>query len=144
MLKNITVALLLIFAVGGVWYFYSQTRQVVATPPADAVATTVANITGKWQSTDDSKFVREFNTDDTYTDSYDNEADSSGRWIVFTEKDAPKAFPYPMDSDAVYLQLTLAGEQTETLNFKVSTLTTDTLQLIYLDRGGALNFTRVQ
>jgi hypothetical protein len=102
------------------------------------------NMLGKWESTDDAKFVREFKAGDVMVDWYGNESKSAGLWVVFTKEKAPKVFPYPMDPKAVYVQITMSGTQADTLNFAINKITPDELQMTYLDRGGVLNFKRVQ
>lgn len=111
-------------------------------PEASLVVT--ESIRGKWQSTDDSKFVREFRENDVVIDYYDNEEVSRGLWVAYTKANAPRIVPFPIDASAVYLQLTMTGSQADTLNFKVSKLTPDSLQLVYMDRGGVQNYTFVQ
>lgn len=102
------------------------------------------NMLGKWQSTDDAKYVREFKAKDVVVDWYDGKTVSTGLWVAFTKAQAPKIFPYSMDTSSVYLQLTMTGTQADTLNFKISKVTPEELQLTYLDRGGVLRFKRVQ
>ena len=99
---------------------------------------------GKWQSVDDAKYVREFKEKGVVVDWYDGKTVSTGLWVVFTKEKAPKIFPYTMDTSSVYLQLTMTGSQADTLNFKISKMTPEELQLVYLDRGGVLTFKRVQ
>lgn len=102
------------------------------------------NMIGKWQSVDDAKFVREFKSGDAVTDWYENKSMSDGLWVAFTKEKAPKVFPYPMDDSSVYLQMTMTGTQADTLDFKITKVTPEELELIYLTRGGTLKFKRVQ
>ena len=103
------------------------------------------SIVGKWQSTDDAKFVREFQSGSKYSDWYDGKVTSSGMWVAFVKgPNAPKQFAFPMQENKVYLQMTETGTQEITLNFSLEQLTPDELVLIFLDRGGALKFKSVQ
>lgn len=102
------------------------------------------SIQGKWQSTDDAKFVREFKSDDVVVDYYDGKEVARGLWVAFTKENAPKVVAFPIEDNTVYIQITEKGTQADTLNFKLVKLTPDELQLIYMDRGGALNFTAVR
>jgi len=102
------------------------------------------NMLGKWQSVDDAKYVREFKEKDAVVDWYDGKTVSTGLWVAFTKEKAPKIFPYTMDTSSVYLQLTMTGTQADTLNFRISKVTPEELELVYLDRGGVLRFKRVQ
>src|SRR3989344_119234 len=99
----------------------------------DTALIVTESIQGKWQSTDDAKFVREFKAGGTASDLYDGKVVSTGTWKVFTKADG-----------FVYLQMTMQGTQADTLNFKVAKMTPELLQLIYLDRGGVLNFKSIK
>ncbi len=101
------------------------------------------SIQGKWQSIDDAKFTREFRSDFTVADSYDGTVNLDGLWVVFTKMNAPE-ISFPLEDNAVYLQITEKGTPQDTLTFKVSKLTPDELELIYMDRGGVLRFKSVQ
>lgn len=100
------------------------------------------SIVGKWQSTQDAKFVREFKAGGKVADSHDNEVVSEGTFTVFTEA-KPLSVLFPLEKGMVYVQLKMSGTEGDTLNFKVTKLTPESLELIYMDRGGALVFTRV-
>jgi hypothetical protein len=99
------------------------------------------SLVGLWESTDDEKFTREFEADGTSTDRYEGDelATFVGEWVTFND---PSSEPVeiPVIEGATYLRI-LSGE--ETLYFTVSEITEDSLQLIYLDRGGALNFRKI-
>ena len=143
------VVIVVALAGAGYWYFsnqsapqspQSQGEQAEAASVKPEVTLVVGeSIVGKWQSTDDAKFAREFKADGTVVDSYDGKAVSSGMFTVFT-KDKPAQTSFPLEADAVYVQLTMQGTQADNLNFKVVKLTPDELQLVYMDRGGVLNF----
>ena len=101
------------------------------------------SILGKWQSTDDTKFAREFETGGRVVDYYDSKIQAEGEWSAFTKESAPdSAIPY--EDNAVYLRVTFAGDTQNPLTFKVAKLTPEELSLIYMDRGGVLNFARAQ
>lgn len=108
----------------------------------DSVAAVNANIVGKWQSTDDAKFTREFRSDFTVVDSYDGEANLDGLWVVFTKMNAPEIV-FPLEENTVYLQITEKGTPQDTLTFKLVKLTPEELELIYMDRGGSLRFKKI-
>lgn len=99
------------------------------------------DLIGLWESTDDEKFTREFEEDGTATDRYEGDelATFVGEWVTFND---PSSEPVelPIVEGATYLRI-LSGE--EALYFTVSEVTEDSLQLIYLDRGGALNFRKI-
>jgi membrane-bound inhibitor of C-type lysozyme len=101
------------------------------------------SIVGKWQSTEDNKFVREFKADGTAVDTYDSKDPHEGTWTVFT-KDKPLDVKFPIEESATYLQLSIKDNSTDVLHFKISALTPESLELIFMDRGGSLKFTRIQ
>lgn len=108
----------------------------------DAALVVSESISGKWQSTTDAKFVREFGASGAVTDWYEGESVSTGTFVAFTS-DTAVNFPYPIEANTVYLKLTMAGTQADELYFKVVKLTPESLQLIYLDRGGMLDFVAI-
>jgi hypothetical protein len=110
----------------------------------DASLIVSESIQGKWKSTEDEKFVREFKADSVVQDWHDGKVVTSGLFVVFTKANAPKMVAFPIEENAVYIQITEKGTQADTLNFKLVKLTPDELELIYMDRGGSLRFTRVQ
>ena len=66
------------------------------------------SIQGRWQSVDDPKFVREFKEGDAVVDWYDNKQVSSGLWVAFLRGDGLEV-PYPLEDNAVYIQMTESG-----------------------------------
>jgi len=106
-----------------------------------AVQVVSESILGKWMSTTDEKFVREFKAG-AVIDWYENEAVSQGTWKAFTQESAPE-LPYALEANTVYLELTMTGTQADKLYFKLVKLTPESLQLIYLDRGGMLEFAAI-
>lgn len=105
----------------------------------DTVTIVSESIVGQWQSADDAKFTREFKTGGAVTDVYEGKTSTTGTWTVFT-KEKPVAASFPLEENATYVRLEMSGTQKETLNFKVSRLTPEELELIYMDRGGTLKF----
>lgn len=101
------------------------------------------NIVGRWQSTQDTKSVRVFKSDYTVDDIYDGKVVSTSLWVAFTKLNAPEIV-FPLEDDAVYVQITENGTVTDTLTFKVTKLTPEELELIYMDRGGALTYKSVK
>lgn len=101
------------------------------------------SIVGKWQSTEDAKFTREFKDGGTAVDTYKGKNVTNGTWKVFT-KENPVEVSFPIEADAVYIQMTMAGSQADKINFKLSKLTPEELELIYMDRGGVLKFKSVK
>lgn len=101
------------------------------------------SIVGQWKSNEDAKFTREFKSNGTISDSYEGKIVSTGKWQVFTSV-KPLKVSFPIEANAVYVQMTASGSQAETLNFRVNKLTPETLELMYMDRGSVNTFTRIK
>jgi hypothetical protein len=99
-------------------------------------------IVGRWASNEDAKFSREFLAGGRVVDRYVGEAETGGSWAVYTKETAVEPDLYPLEANAAYLRLLMEGTQGEELHFKVVKLTPESLELVYLGRGGALTFTR--
>ncbi len=111
----------------------------------DAGLVVFESIQGKWQSTDDPKFVREFKDGGVVVDYYEGAEVTRGLYVAFTKgPNAPKQIAFPLMDNKVYLQLTVTGSQADTLNFSVEKLTPEELVLVYLDRGGVQSYTLVR
>lgn len=124
----------------------NQGSAAVATdvsPGLDAAMKAGYDMAGTWQSTEDSKSVRVFKDDHTVADVYDGETLSSGQWATFTKATAPEV-QFPLEEGKVYMQIVDSGETHETYDYIVSNINATDLQLIYLGRGGALNYKRVK
>ncbi len=100
-----------------------------------------ANILGKWQDTTDPKFVREFKENEVI-DSYAGDASlkTSGTWTVFTKENPDQGFTGTFESGAVYIGI---KSKESNLYFKLGKLTPESLELVYLDRGNTLIFTKL-
>ncbi len=108
------------------------------------LSTTVGeNILGVWKSVDDQKFTRTFQSDGTFIDSYEGRADTKGDWIVFMDNSG-LVTNFALEPNTVYLRLLVDSPTNETLHFKVSKVTPEELELIYMERGGTLLFTAVK
>lgn len=108
----------------------------------DLAATTRASIVGMWQSVDDPRFTRVFEADGSAADLYESEPSARGRWSVFTDASAVSA-PFPLEANTAYVSMTMSDVGDEPLYFRVVALTPETMELIYMDRGGVLRFTRI-
>lgn len=104
-------------------------------------ARTMANIVGMWQSTEDPKFTREIRNDGVAVDRYNGESGAEGLWMVFTKEIPDQSFEGAIEDGAVYLSIAL-GED-EKYYFKVIKADGKSLELVYLDRGGVLSFSRI-
>jgi len=98
-------------------------------------------LTGVWQSTQDTRFVREFRSDGTVTDRYEgmDDATSTGSWN-FVEDPSKEQDELPAVHNAKILKIQFPEE---VLYFALINLTDTGLTLSYLGRGNTLEFTRV-
>ena len=108
----------------------------------DLIIEATKNIKGQWRSVDDEKFTRDFMSDGTVTDSYEGSDDTVGTWLVFTIN-SKVAAPFPLEKNTAYLKITTDIGASEVMYYKLSKVTPEELELIYMDRGGALRFTRL-
>lgn len=157
-MKYILWIVLVLVVLGGLYWYSSHVSSNLAVEPIqsssstdpgsvkqDAALIVSESIVGKWQSTDDAKFVREFKSGDVVVDSHDGKVVSEGKWVAFTKANAPlRSVAFPIDENAVYIQMTTSGTEADTLNFKVGKLTPEELELVYMERGGTLKFKFVQ
>lgn len=109
----------------------------------DFVGMTEKAILGQWQSVETEMLVREFKEDGVVTDWYAGEAVMSGTWDLFDASEAPKKLFVSSDEEAVYLRLTLTGEEKDAIYFSVKSIDADNLELSYVESKGSLSFTRV-
>lgn len=109
----------------------------------DASLVVKESIVGTWKSDQDAKFSREFTSSGTVIDFYDGKSVTTGNWQIFTGE-KPLKVSFPVEKDAVYVQMTISGSQSDTLNFKLLKLTPEKLELVYMERGNVNVFTRVK
>ncbi len=99
------------------------------------------SILGVWRSREDPEFERVFVSGGVVIDSH-GETQTRGQWEVFTDTSLISV-PFPLAPNTAYIRMTLEDLPEEILHFSVSALTPESLELMYLDRGGALQFERV-
>lgn len=110
----------------------------------DMSAAVISNIVGKWRSTEDPLFIREFFADGSVVDSYDDENPLRQSWRVFTKADtADLSVTFTPIEGTVYVAI-FEGNTELPLYFSVDKVTPETLEMTYMDRGNSLKFTRVQ
>jgi hypothetical protein len=102
-----------------------------------------AILIGKWVSTQDTKFTREFKGDGTVIDTYEGSTpNSQGHWTLFTKDMPVEGFTGDLEEKSIYLSI--AAPQSEALFFKISKIDSANLELVYFNRGGTLSFTKVK
>lgn len=98
------------------------------------------NIAGTWVSLDDEKFEREFRSDGTVVDRYEGKDTSSGPYTVF-DSETGISTEFPQDEERIYIQIEDVDPQ-GVMYFSLVKLTPEELELIYMDGGGILRFSR--
>lgn len=123
------------------WWFWSTSY--TTTPHYPGPSTEVANpsIEGTWRSTDDARFIREFQQDGTVIDTYASapDATSIGIW-TYVENPLREQPDLPVDNGDTVLKISFAEE---VLYFGVSELSENRLVLLYLGGNGILTFERI-
>ena len=102
---------------------------------------------GTWQSTEDSKFTRQFNADGTVVDAYQNDASATmfGTWMVVDPAKEPQdTLNVPADSLAGMTVLKITFSNGDIMYFDVNKLTETSLTLTYLGRGNVLTFIKMK
>lgn len=134
--------ILVIIIIAGGWWFLSQgTAQAPVTETGDTATTETTNtieaptVVGTWRSTTDPKSVEVYNADGTTESRYDDEVLSTDTWELYTD-DAAAYNP-----SGLFMRVT---SEDEVYEYAIISLTADTLELSYLDRGNTLSYTRVQ
>lgn len=99
-------------------------------------------IVGTWQSTQDPRAYKVFESDGTAIERYAGEQplETAGTWRVFRIDDPVDSYPQPLDADTTYVRIDDGDEQ---YHYAITALNETTLELIYLDRGGVLQYQRV-
>ncbi len=148
--KKTALGLLGVVVVGASFYFLgagnflmseSQVQQEAVVLPAFGEAEVTEALVGKWRSVDDPRFMREFMANGTVVDSYEGypEATISGTWFVYTDATAPDNLMF--EAQGTYVQIIADGQA---YNFGVAGIDEATLDLIYMELGGVLSFSKVE
>ena len=99
-------------------------------------------IIGVWKSTQDARFTREFKNDGMVIDTYEGSMpNSAARWNIFTKQIPVNEYSGSLEDGAIYLAIA-APTKSEALYFKITKVDAHNLELVYLDRGGTLVFTK--
>ena len=147
-MKAIIWLIIILVIIAGAGYFLLPTEPTGEVPNPSAseeparYASADAALVGVWQSTDDALYSREFATDGTVTERYEGDESATivGTWETFTDT---SNLPEPLAGSAgvTFLRVVFEGEA---FYYSIADVSLSNLQLIYLDRGGALNFIRVE
>lgn len=99
------------------------------------------NIEGDWVSNDDAGYVMTMKSENMVYEKRDGDISGSGSWII---QDLLRGTQFADLPAGLYLQkniLTRDGKE-EILYYKIVTLTLTTLELLHLERGNTLKFTK--
>ncbi len=99
-------------------------------------------LVGEWQSAQDPNSYKVFLADGTVIERYTAEQliETAGTWRLFRTDDPVDSYQQPLDEDTTYVLIDDSGEQ---YHYSITTLDENTLELVYLGRGGVLQYTRV-
>ena len=151
-MKTFILAILVLIAGVAGGYYYGQGKFALPVktesktiPVADKARIDAVNslIAGRWQSEEDSNFVREFKADGTAIDYYDEQpapSQTNGSWKLFSSSN-PEQVAFPIRENEVYLKMTFGKEN---YHFAVLAVTPEKLELMYMERGGILQFARLK
>lgn len=134
------IAILILFA-GGLYLWVTNDRETTPTQEEAAQEQESGTVTGTWQSVEDADFIRVIDANGAYADLHDGELISGGSWLTFTAESELAEFPYPIEEDVTYLALLGEGDP---LYFSIAEQTESRLVLIFLNRGGVLEFERIR
>ena len=97
------------------------------------------SVVGKWRSIDDATFEREFAGDGAFVDSRGDTV-TRGSWRAFSSA-TPLSVAFPLDENTAYLRLE-NGSSAEAMHFRLVSLTPESLELVSMEDGSALRFSR--
>jgi hypothetical protein len=113
--------------------------------PATAAPTQQQLMAGRWRSVDDPRSLIEIRADGTWIDSYTGEpsATATSHWLLFSGARPPKdAAGETLDAKSTYLEV--SDKDAGVLFYALDQLDAKSLDLLYLDRGNTLRYTRVK
>ncbi len=115
-----------------------------ATAPQPTLADIRGVLIGTWQNAEDTRFTREFDANGQSIDRYEGDASSTtqGAWIVFTGQSAPAGLDnFKLAPTGVYMEL----QQTDNvLLFQISAISLSAVEMVMLQTGRTLHFTRLE
>jgi len=97
-----------------------------------------SGIIGEWKSSTDAKFSRRFTTEKV-VDIYAGKVISDDTWDIFTKENLYN-ISFAVELNTPYLQIVT---DSGSMYFKVNKVTPEELELIYMDKGNILKFTKV-
>lgn len=152
--RNIVIGIVVVIALAVLgWWYWAMMRPAGDTDmmpfaPEESVNgvarpdTEIAvELAGTWESTQDSRFIREFRADGTVIDRYegDESATTQGSWNFVADPASERA-ELPVVKDAKILKIQFSEE---VLYFALTGLSSTELSMIYLQGNGTLEFRRV-
>ncbi len=113
--------------------------------PATAAPTQQQLMAGHWRSVDDPRSLIEIRADGTWIDSYTGEpsATATSHWLLFSgARPSKDAAGETLDAKSTYLEV--SDKDAGVLFYALDQLDAKSLDLLYLDRGNTLRYTRVK
>jgi len=156
--NKVLIGIVVVLAVAGGAYYFATTRSQSVEPVSQGMPVpgsensgnemVVANdpaMNGRWQSTEDAKFMREFRADGTVVDTYEGNASATtmGTYMVI-DPAAETGLPVPAANLAGMTIIKTTWSNGVIMYFGVNSLTESDLKLVNLSgRGNILIFTKV-
>lgn len=145
---RLIIIIIAVVVVGALFFLWSGDREQNGAFPAGQNGGEYADaplapdaLAGMWRSVDDPAFTRTIYENGGYVDAHEGiDTSVNGPWVTFTAETAPLGFQYTAQPGVTYLELI---DESGPLYFSIAELTEERLVLIYLDRGGVLEFERV-
>ncbi|PCI90319.1 hypothetical protein COB18_01025 [Candidatus Kaiserbacteria bacterium] len=131
-MKKIITTLVVIGALVAVWYFIDGNKES-ETMISETSRIQVA-LVGTWSSVDDQESVVAFDSDGTFSDTYNDVSVEVGSWEVYEQSGTVD------EPTGIFLRKTTNDGE---MLYAVLTIDTEILSLSYLARGNTLNYTRI-
>lgn len=109
-------------------------KVVVQKPTGPSVESVLRTIIGKWQNTDDNKFVREFTASSTFSDYHSGKKTLTGTISVFNAVKPDPEATFKIDNGVVYLKIKAANIEYPDF-LRLNKITATELELAVIENG---------
>lgn len=132
-MRRALVVLAVILLAGAAFLFFGT---------SDEVDVTRTLLEGRWVSTEDARFSRSISPDGGVVEVYEGSPEITGYWALFTKDMPAHEVPHELEEGLVYLAVGIP--ENPTLYYQVAAIDESRLDLIHLERGNTLSFTKVK
>jgi len=149
-MKKFFGVVLIIIVVLAVYFFYGKKTEAPILPDDEhadlfdnkdyLISASKSALVGFWRNNEDANFTREFEENGIALDRYEGENDQGVlTWDVFTKEKPDAEFSGEYENGTAYLVM---SNGTDNLYFKIIKITPEELELVFMDGGGVLTFSR--